>query len=492
MHVEYFETNFLKFPQLCPMVCSGAAMSIMEKIIWLSSAAPDLIERELLASLPEEHVVIALDAEDAARLCRTSHAALVFAHFSEQDLALECAELLRRENETIPIFLRDRQSSAADAMPLAQLGSIRIFDGRACADLISTELAIGLEDAAQARRKSAQDQPMRPAWQRAIIGSSDCMLQICEIVRLVADRRSTVLISGETGTGKEVIARALHQASTRSNLPMVAVNCSAIPENLLESELFGYVRGAFTGAQQTRTGRFEQAHKSTLFLDEIGDLPLDLQAKLLRVLQEREFQRLGSSETIKVDVRIVAASNLDLQDRVRQGLFREDLYYRLNVVPLKMPALRERPEDIAALASHFVSKICREEGLPAKALSATALPKLATYSWPGNVRQLENAIEMAVVMSGARLTLTAADFRLPPAAEIQQLTAITNSETVLLPDHGLDFEQTVSQFERNILSQALRRTGGNKKLAADMLRLKRTTLSAKVRILETMTGCALA
>ena len=224
----------------------------------------------------------------------------------------------------------------------------------------------------------------------------------------------------------------------------------------------------------------------------IGDLPLDLQAKLLRVLQEREFQRLGSSETIKVDVRIVAASNLDLLERVRQGLFREDLYYRLNVVPLKMPALRERPEDVAALASHFVSKICREEGLPAKALSATALPKLATYSWPGNVRQLENAIEMAVVMSGARLTLTAADFRLPPAAETQQLSTVASPETMALPDHGLDFEHTVSQFERSILSQALRRTGGNKKLAADMLRLKRTTFSAKVRILETMSGCVLA
>lgn len=467
-------------------------MLTMEKIIWLPSAAPDLLERQLLASLPEEHVFVARNAEDAARLCRTAHAALVFAPFSEQDLALECAELLRRENETVPIFLRDRQSSAADAMPLAQLGSIRIFDGRATAELITTELSIALEDASEASRKTTQSNLDRPAWQRAIIGGSDSMLQICEIVRLVADRRSTVLISGETGTGKEVIARALHQASSRSHLPLVAVNCSAIPANLLESELFGYVRGAFTGAQQMRMGRFEQAHKSTLFLDEIGDLPLDLQAKLLRVLQEREFQRLGSSETIKVDVRIVAASNLDLLERVRQGLFREDLYYRLNVVPLKMPALRERPEDVAALASHFVSKICREEGLPAKALSATALPKLATYSWPGNVRQLENAIEMAVVMSGARLTLTAADFRLPPAAETQQLSTVASPETMALPDHGLDFEHTVSQFERSILSQALRRTGGNKKLAADMLRLKRTTFSAKVRILETMSGCVLA
>lgn len=372
---------------------------------------------------------------------------------------------------------------------MAQLGITRIFSSDANADRILDEIAIALEEI-EAKRNRESALATRPAWQCGLIGESDAMLQICEIVRLVASRRSTVLISGETGTGKEVVARALHQASPRSGLPMVAVNCTAIPENLLEAELFGYVRGAFTGAQQMRTGRFEQANKSTLFLDEIGDMPLDLQGKLLRVLQEREFQRLGSSETIKVDVRIVAASNLDLLERVRQGLFREDLYYRLNVVPLRMPSLRERPEDILALANHFIAKICRDEGMPQKSISATVLPKLASYSWPGNVRQLENAVEMAVVMSGGRTVLTAADFRMPSALDSQVKQPA--DQALSLPDHGLDFEKTVSQFERNILSQALRRTNGNKKLAADMLGLKRTTLSAKVRILETMIGCALA
>jgi len=467
-------------------------MLTYEKVIWLASTVPDAVELEILSGLPAADVTVALSQDEASRLCRSPEAILVFAHFSEQGTALECVELLRRENETIPILLRDRSSTAADTLPLAQLGLTRIFDGRSPIEFILNELLIAREEASYTRRRLTQAPADRPAWQTGIIGGSDAMLQICEIVRLVASRRSTVLISGETGTGKEVIARALHQASPRSALPMVAVNCSAIPENLLEAELFGYVRGAFTGAQQMRTGRFEQAHKSTLFLDEIGDMPLDLQAKLLRVLQEREFKRLGSSETVKVDVRIVAASNLDLKERVRQGLFREDLFYRLNVVPLRMPALRERPEDIAALASHFVAKICRDEGLPQKALSATALPKLALYSWPGNVRQLENAVEMAVVMSGERTILTAADFRLPAAADTQLSAPKGGAETVALPDHGLDFEKTVSQFELSILTQALRRTNGNKKLAADMLRLKRTTLSAKVRILETMTGCVLA
>lgn len=474
------------------MVCSSAAMSNTEKIIWLPSAIPDSAELNLLASLPTDVVSVATTPDDLARLSRLCRDSVVFANFSESDSALECLELLRRENETIPILVRNRYSTLAEALPLAQLGLTRVFDGHTQTGTMVAELQIALEDAASLRRKRMQARENKPAWQAAIVGESDAMLQICEVVRLVASRRSTVLISGETGTGKEVIARALHQASPRSALPMVAVNCSAIPHSLLEAELFGYVRGAFTGAQQMRVGRFEQAHKSTLFLDEIGDMPLDLQAKLLRVIQEREFQRLGSSETIKVDVRIVAASNLNLLERVQQGLFREDLYYRLNVVPLRMPALRERPEDIAALAQHFVGKICRDECMPNKTLSATALPKLATYSWPGNVRQLENAIEMAVVMSGGRITLTAADFRFPLAADLQTAPSMAPSENLALPDHGLDFEKTVSQFERNILSQALRRTGGNKKLAADMLCLKRTTLSAKVKILETMAGCALA
>ena len=464
-------------------------MSESPKVIWLSSTEPDLVETGILARLAREEVALVSGLADAGRLCRAGSSHVIVANFSEPDEAVQCAEVLRRENENITIFVRDPYVSADDAFAMAQLGVARIFGSDADADRIFDELTIAREDADLKRMRSSQRES-RPAWQCSLIGESDAMLQICEIVRLVASRRSTVLISGETGTGKEVVARALHQASPRSSLPMVAVNCTAIPENLLEAELFGYVRGAFTGAQQMRTGRFEQAHKSTLFLDEIGDMPLDLQGKLLRVLQEREFQRLGSSETIKVDVRIVAASNLDLLERVRQGLFREDLYYRLNVVPLRMPALRERPEDIAALANHFIAKICRDEGMPLKVLSATALPKLALYSWPGNVRQLENAMEMAVVMSGARTVLTAADIRLPIAAETQ--VAQSPTAGLALPDHGLDFEKTVSQFERNILSQALRRTGGNKKMAADMLGLKRTTLSAKVRILETITGCALA
>lgn len=324
-------------------------------------------------------------------------------------------------------------------------------------------------------------------WRRLLVGTSPQIRHVCHIIRMVGARRATVLITGETGTGKEIAARALHQAGPRRQGPLVAINCSALPDNLMEAELFGHVRGAFTGAIQNRVGRFEQAQGGTLFLDEIGELPLELQAKLLRVIQEREFQRLGSSETIRADIRIVAATNRDLLQQVERGRFREDLYYRLNVVPLDMPPLRQRREDIPILAKYFAEKVCALEEIPLKFLSPEALDRLAVYAWPGNVRQLENSVEMAIALSGPRTVLTAADFPLPPAP-LSSISSIA-APLVSVPDQGLDFEQTVAVIERSILEQALRKTGGNKKAAAEMLRLKRTTLSAKVRNLESESAC---
>jgi len=317
-------------------------------------------------------------------------------------------------------------------------------------------------------------------WVGLLVGESPEMRRVHHLIRLVGDRRATVLITGETGTGKELAARALHLAGSRRRGPLVAVNCSALPENLLEAELFGHVRGAFTGAVQNRTGRFEQACGGTLFLDEIGELPLDLQVKLLRVLQEREFQKLGSSETIRADVRVVAATNSDLPRKIQAGRFREDLYYRLNVVPIHMPPLRERRGDIPLLAAHLLTKICRQEEVSPKSLDSAAVERLCACSWPGNVRQLENAIEMAVAIAADQPVLTAADFPLP---EEPVMIPAVETPVVPLPDGGIDYDETLAAIERSILEQALRRTGGNKKAAAQMLRLKRTTLSAKVRSL---------
>jgi transcriptional regulator with GAF, ATPase, and Fis domain len=279
-------------------------------------------------------------------------------------------------------------------------------------------------------------------------------------------------------------------AGPRASQPMVAINCSALPENLLEAELFGHVKGAFTGAIQTRVGRFEHAHKGTLFLDEVGDMPMELQAKLLRVLQDREIQRLGSSETIRVDVRVIAATNVSLAERIRQGRFREDLYYRLNVVPLEMPPLRKRESDIPLLVEHFVKKICQAEDVPVKKVTPEAMERLCHSSWPGNVRQLENSVEMAVAMSGEREILFASDFGLGPSAPTKVIPFETAA--ALFPaSESMDFETAVSHFERRMLELALQKTAGNKTAAAELLGLKRTTLIMKLRTFgDSLATCA--
>ena len=318
-------------------------------------------------------------------------------------------------------------------------------------------------------------------WRATLVGSSSAMQEVTEIIELVGNRRSTVLITGETGTGKEVVARALHMASNRSASRMVAVNCAALPDHLLEAELFGHTRGAFTGAVNARVGLFEQAHRSTIFLDEIGEMPLPLQAKLLRVLQERELQRIGSSEPISIDVRVIAASNTNLLEAVASRRFREDLYYRLNVVALRMPSLRERPSDIPELAVHFLDKIAEHEPAWRKTLSPQALEHLARYAWPGNVRQLEHALESAVALSGARTVLYPGDFDLPAEVRAAEIGPLSNLD---VPETGINFEELIAGIERRLLERALAKSGGNKARAASMLQMKRTTLISKFKSLE--------
>jgi DNA-binding NtrC family response regulator len=393
----------------------------------------------------------------------------------------EALEELQATDDSVPLILWDPCARLRDAVRFIKSGAFDVVDGEAG----DGRLLGAIGDAIDDRRSRVPSGPeAEEPWRRILVGSSQPFQEVVNMVRLVGSRRSTVLITGETGTGKEMVARAIHMAGPRGRLPMVSVCCSALPENLLEAELFGHVRGAFTGALNQRIGRFEQAHGSTLFLDEIGDMPPELQAKLLRVLQEREFQRLGSSETIRVDVRVVAATNADLLERVQQGRFREDLYYRLNVIPMHLPPLRARVGDIAALAHHLTRKVCRLEDLPLKQISREALGRLTAYSWPGNVRQLENTVERAIVLSGDRTVLYPADFPLTGQGP-RPVTQNAGGNFVHVPDDGLDFEQTVGQIARGILEQALRKTNGNKKMAADLLRLKRTTLAAKLRSLET-------
>jgi DNA-binding NtrC family response regulator len=357
------------------------------------------------------------------------------------------------------------------------------------------ELLHVLEAALEQRRLKMENAYLRAQLEQrysfaGIIGKSAAMERLFQLLEPVAPTNSTILITGETGTGKEVVARAIHHASPRRPQRFVALNCSAIPENLLEAELFGHVRGAFTGAVGSRPGRVEQAHKGTLFLDEVGTMTSALQMKLLRVLQEREFERIGDTHTVKVDVRVIAATNSDLRQMVADGEFREDLFYRLNVIPVHLPPLRERKEDIPLLVQHFLDKTAagraasEERGAPDRpspvTVSQEAMRRLMAYHWPGNVRQLENAIERAMAFSAGRSQIDVGE--LP--AEIQQSQEAALPAPVTLPEAGLDLDAFMADIERELIQRSLERTGGNKGQAARLLNLKRTTLVEKLKRLE--------
>ncbi|MBM3776985.1 MAG: sigma-54-dependent Fis family transcriptional regulator [Acidimicrobiia bacterium] len=312
-----------------------------------------------------------------------------------------------------------------------------------------------------------------------IVGRSRPMQELFQLMDAVAPSASTVLIRGETGTGKEVVAREIHRMSPRRTQRFVAMNCGAIPETLLEAELFGHVRGAFTGAVAMRQGRFEQANKGTLFLDEVGTMSPALQMKLLRALQEREFERIGDTQTLKVDVRVIAATNSDLAAMVRDGTFREDLYYRLDVISLELPPLRNRRDDIPLLVQHFLERFAAASGRTADAMQVSqgAMRRLMAYDWPGNIRQLENAIERAVALGAGRALIDVDD--LPP--EVRTAEDAPVAVATDFPQDGLDLAEHLRAIERDLIRRSLERTSGNRNRAADLLRLKRTTLVEKLK-----------
>jgi len=341
------------------------------------------------------------------------------------------------------------------------------------------ELTHVLQKALEQRRLTSENAYLRSQLEaryqfEGILGHSRPMQKLFHVLETVARSNSTILITGETGTGKEVVARAIHHNSARRAYRFVALNCSAIPETLLEAELFGHVRGAFTGAIGARQGRFEQAHKGTLFLDEVGTMSNALQMKLLRALQEREFERIGDNQTIKVDVRVIAATNSDLAKMVAEGTFREDLYYRLHVIPIQLPPLRDRRDDIPVLVKHFFEKFSPGSSMQ---VSQVAMRALMAYHWPGNVRQLENAIERAVALGAGRREIDSAD--LPSEVQMIPQTAVT--PIVDFPDDGLDLPAYLAAIERDLINRSLDRTGGNRNRAAELLRIKRTTLVEKLK-----------
>jgi DNA-binding NtrC family response regulator len=379
---------------------------------------------------------------------------------------LEFLHAIKRIDANMPVILMTAHGTVESAVDAMKAGA---------ADYVLkpfslAELVLVLRKELAASRLREENRDLREALGRRyeyknIVAQSDKMQAVLALVERVAPTNATVLIGGESGVGKDLVARAIHEHSQRASGPFLKINSTAIPENLLESELFGYEKGAFSGATTSKPGKFELADKGTLFLDEIGDVPPAIQVKLLRVLQEREFERLGGTKTLKVDVRLIAATNRNLRSAIEEGTFRQDLYYRLNVVAIDIPPLREHKEDIPGLVNFFLEKLARESSRPAPRITPQALKLLMDFHWPGNVRELENILARSVMLS-AEATLDAADiqFDLPPPRS-------SSSPAPVLPE-GV----TLEQWEDEIIREALRRADGNKSQAARALGLSRNAL----------------
>ena len=427
------------------------------------------MRRLLELQLAEEgfHASTAPDAETGLQLLNKEPFDLIVTDFKLPGMSgLEFLQAVKRVNAHLPVIIMTAFGTVETAVEAMKAGaSDYVLKPFSLAELV---LVIRKELAARQLRE--ENRELREALGRRyeyknIVARSDKMQAVLALVERVAPTNATVLIGGESGVGKDLVARAIHEHSRRSSGPFVKINTTAIPETLLESELFGYEKGAFSGALASKPGKFELADKGTLFLDEIGDVAPAIQVKLLRVLQDREFERLGGTRTHKVDVRLIAATNRDLRVALEEGTFRQDLYYRLNVVPIDIPPLREHREDIPALAEHFLAKFTRDSGKKVGGFTSQAIQKLTAFHWPGNVRELENTIERSVMLSTGT-TLDAADISLDSQPPVGRSDAAP-----VLP-----LGVTLEQWEDEIIREALRRAGGNKSQAARALGLSRNAL----------------
>ncbi|MPZ18214.1 MAG: response regulator [Luteitalea sp.] len=386
-------------------------------------------------------------------------------------------EELKRIDEELPVLMLTAFASVETAIAAMKRGAFDYISK----PFKNDEVLVVLRNAVERRRLVNENRALKQSLQHgaikfdSIIGRSGKMREVFNLVIQVAPSRSTVLVCGESGTGKELIARALHTHSTRAERSFVTVNSGNLPPDLLESNLFGHVKGAFTGAIAPKKGLFEIADKGSIFFDEIGTVPVDTQAKLLRVMQEREFMRLGGVETIKVDVRIIAATNVDLQQLTEEGKFREDLYYRLHVIAVALPPLRERKEDIPLLVQHFLEKYGEENNRKDIELAPDALDLLMEYGWPGNVRELENVVERAVVLgSGDRI----GPELIPDQVKGQRRFQLPS---IVVPPDGISFKEVTGNFERQLIEATLEAAGGVQKKAAELLHIKPTTLNEMIK-----------
>ena len=411
-------------------------------------------------------VLQAADAEAAFRICDQADLILTDLKLPGMD-GLQFLKELRLQDSHTPVIVMTAFGTIENAVQAMKSGAADFLPKPFSLDHLMAVVnkAMELRTLRDENRQLKEELGARYQFDN-IVGRSPIMREIFATIARVAPTRATVLLAGESGVGKDMIARAIHHHSPRADRPFVKINCTSIPENLMESELFGYEKGAFTGANISKPGKFEQADTGTVFLDEIGDVPGSIQVKLLRILQEREFERLGSNKTKHIDVRVLAATNVDLRAALEQGTFREDLYYRLNVMPLNIPSLRERKEDIPYLAEHLVKKLSKDLGSPVNSISEGAVERLMSYYWPGNVRELENVLERSMVLSTGPV-LQAEDIRL----DMQPRSKVQAGGDHFLPD-GM----TLDDYEQSIIKEALKRANGNKSQAARLLGLTRNAL----------------
>jgi DNA-binding NtrC family response regulator len=409
----------------------------------------------------------AADAESGLKLLGSEKIDLIITDFRLPGMnGLEFLQAVKRVNAAVPIVMMTAYGSVESAVEAMKMGA----SDYVLKPFSLAEMVMVIRKELDAHKLREENRSLREALGQRyeyanIIARSERMQQVLALVERVAPTNSTVLLGGESGVGKDLIARAIHEHSLRASGPFLKINSTAIPENLLESELFGYEKGAFSGATGTKPGKFELADKGTLFLDEIGDVPPAIQVKLLRVLQERQFERLGGTKTLKVDVRLVAATNRDLRAALEDGTFREDLYYRLNVVAIDIPPLREHKEDIPALVGFFLARSARESGKPVRDITPAALQKLMNFHWPGNVRELENILERGVTLSSGPM-LDVADIHLDTPAGSR-----ASGVAPVIPE-GM----TLEKWEDEIIREALQRANGNKSQAARALGLSRNAL----------------
>ncbi|MEZ5287068.1 MAG: sigma-54 dependent transcriptional regulator [Vicinamibacterales bacterium] len=439
------------------------------------------IMREILQTLLEREgyaVRLASSGQEGLDLARSLpfDAVIVDVMMPGMD-GLQVLEELRKQDEGLPVLMITAYASMDTAIRAMKLGAFDYITK----PFKNDEVLVVLRNATEQRRLREENTHLKSDAARrhhkfsGIIGRSPRMVQVFELIAQAAPSRSTILITGESGTGKELVARAIHSNSSRSDKAFVTVNSGNLPPDLLESTLFGHVKGAFTGAVYPKKGLFDLADKGSIFFDEIGNIPMETQAKLLRVMQEREFMRLGGMETIKVDVRIIAATNVDLKREMEDGRFREDLFYRLHVISIELPALRERRDDVPLLVQHFLEKYAEENGRPPLELAPDALDQLMEYDWPGNVRELENVIERAVVLStGTRI---GAD-RIPEHVRRSPRYQLPH---VVMPVEGVSLKEVTAAYERQWIESALDAAGGVQKRAAELLRIKPTTLNEMIK-----------